>query len=280
LTLAVWDVDYDCGSECCERDIVYLNGNQLTSPGEYLTGNAYQWSLVSFNVDPAWIVDGNNYVEIEIDVLSCKQERWCVMCDWCELALEIGPALTKVDNVYEDDCIEPNDEITYTIEYQNPADPNLPDINDVNIIDYLPPEVDFNSASNGGVYDSNSRTVSWHIDTIEPNNSGFVTLTARVKRCLSYKPGSLIINQCRMTGNYCINSITTNENTPICDYKFFRGDINHDGVVNFVDFFMFVSHWLQTGCDACEGAELTCDNQVNFDDFARFAEYWFESTAP
>lgn len=35
LTLAVWDVDFDCGSACgglCERDTVYINGNRLTTP--------------------------------------------------------------------------------------------------------------------------------------------------------------------------------------------------------------------------------------------------------
>jgi hypothetical protein len=88
LTLAVWDVDYYCGSACggvCERDEVYLNGHRLITPVEHLTGANQQWSTVTFNVDPAWIVDGNNLVEIRIDVLSglC----WCVECDWGELTV-------------------------------------------------------------------------------------------------------------------------------------------------------------------------------------------------
>ena len=32
LTLAVFDVDYNCEIECCERDSVYVNGHRLTTP--------------------------------------------------------------------------------------------------------------------------------------------------------------------------------------------------------------------------------------------------------
>ena len=88
LTLAVWDVDYDCGIECCERDSVYLNGHRLTTPVEYLTGANDQWSTVTFNIDPSWIVNGDNNVKIFID-LFCPN-YWCVSCDWGELALELG----------------------------------------------------------------------------------------------------------------------------------------------------------------------------------------------
>ncbi len=97
LTLAVWDVDYNCGSACggvCERDTVYLNGHRLTTPVAYLTGANEQWSSVSFDVDPDWILDGPNYVEIYIDTLSNR--CWCVTCDWGELQLEISELEVKV----------------------------------------------------------------------------------------------------------------------------------------------------------------------------------------
>ncbi|MDY6966172.1 MAG: hypothetical protein SVM80_09460 [Halobacteriota archaeon] len=90
LTLAVWDVDFDCGSACggvCERDTVYINGHRLTTPEPYLTGANNQWSTCTFNVEPEWIVEGDNYIEIYIDLLS--GECWCVECDWGELAVEI-----------------------------------------------------------------------------------------------------------------------------------------------------------------------------------------------
>jgi len=87
LTLAVWDVDFDCGISCCERDSVYINGHRLTTPVEYLTGADGQWSTVTFNVDPIWIIDGDNYIQIFID-LFCPG-YWCVTCDWGELTVEL-----------------------------------------------------------------------------------------------------------------------------------------------------------------------------------------------
>lgn len=89
LTMAVWDVDYDCGWYCCERDTVYVNGHRLTTPQSFLTGANNQWSTVSFDVPPAWLVQGNNNIRILIDTLGCY--AWCVSCNWAELTLELKP---------------------------------------------------------------------------------------------------------------------------------------------------------------------------------------------
>jgi hypothetical protein len=100
LALAVWDVDFDCGSACngfCERDTVFINGNQLTAPVSYLTGANNQWSSVSFNVDPSWInKEGENTIQILIDTLGYG--CWCVSCDWGELSLEVenGPTIKEI----------------------------------------------------------------------------------------------------------------------------------------------------------------------------------------
>lgn len=101
LTLAVWDVDYDCGSACsgyCERDTVYVNGHRLTTPVAYLTGANNQWSTVTFNVDPSWIVDGDNYIQIFIDTLG--HGCWCVTCDWGELRLEVSEVEVGVTEIH------------------------------------------------------------------------------------------------------------------------------------------------------------------------------------
>ena len=87
LTLRVWDVDEN-GSGTNgepERDPVFLNGHQLTQPTWYLTGADEYWSTCTFDVDPTWIVDGSNQVQIDIDVLD---GGWCVRCDWGELNIE------------------------------------------------------------------------------------------------------------------------------------------------------------------------------------------------
>jgi len=84
-----------------------------------------------------------------------------------------GPAYTqstifdKYDDIAEDDCVEPNDYITYTICYANPiTDPNDPNyigtLTNVVITDFLPPEVDIFdvSPSNNGYHSWQTQTVS------------------------------------------------------------------------------------------------------------------------
>jgi hypothetical protein len=178
---------------------------------------------------------------------------------------EYRPIIYKVDDVNDDDCVGPGDEINYRIDYNYPAGPNyinfedlayfvqwwLADdcasnnncnemdmntdgtvnfidfalfasnwlegqiINDVNIIDYLPTEVDFNSASVGGVYDSNSRTVTWNLDTLSPGESGFVTLKVNVKAPESCSTSSTIRNTCEIrSGEQILTSVY--EYTPVC----------------------------------------------------------------
>ncbi len=101
----------------------------------------------------------------------------------------------------KDYALEPNDPnacalpgyyIAYTITY----DANGYEVDDVNIVDYLPPETDFNSADSNGVYDPNYHTVTWQIGTLEPNDSGFVTLTVRVNEFA--EPLGTITNFCEI----------------------------------------------------------------------------------
>jgi fimbrial isopeptide formation D2 family protein len=141
--------------------------------------------------------------------------------EWALLTLEMltgGPLpsglnLTKVDDVNDGDCVGPGRQITYTIDYNYQAGPCLSDINNVNIIDNLPNEVDFNSASNGGVYNSGSRTVTWNIGTLHPGDSCSVTLTVKVNT--KAEPGGIITNRCELTsGDLVLGS--TCEYTLVC----------------------------------------------------------------
>ena len=142
--------------------------------------------------------------------------------EWALLTLEMptsGPyppgslELTKVDDINDGDCVGLGRQITYTIDYNYPAGRNLTDINDVNIIDYLPAEVDFNSASNGGSYDSSSHAFIWNLGVIHPGDAGFVTLTVEVNHP---GPGSAIINHCeiRSSGQVIRDAY---EYTPVCN---------------------------------------------------------------
>jgi hypothetical protein len=121
-------------------------------------------------------------------------------------------SLTKLDDVNDGDCVGSGRQITYTIDYNYPKDSNIGDINDVNIIDHLPPEVNFISDSNGGVYSSGSRTVTWSIGTLHPGDKGSVTLTVEVN---SPEPGDTITNECVIkSGEQVLNSAY--EYTPVC----------------------------------------------------------------
>jgi hypothetical protein len=55
-------------------------------------------------------------------------------------------------------------------------------------------------------------------------------------------------------------------------------DLVNDGFINFADFAMFASNWLNVGCsDAnnwCQEADFTLDAYVGFDDLAYFVECW------
>jgi predicted outer membrane repeat protein len=55
-------------------------------------------------------------------------------------------------------------------------------------------------------------------------------------------------------------------------------DLDYDGVIDFNDLAVFVSHWLDDGClgsDAgCEGTDFTFDTFVDFADYAFFANCW------
>lgn len=98
----------------------------------------------------------------------------------------------KVDDINDVNCVLPDDYITYTITY----DPNGTAVNDINIVDYLPREVDVNWVSDEGVYDSLRRTVTWSIDHLGPNEANSVTLSVKVNHLA--EPNGTITNYCEI----------------------------------------------------------------------------------
>lgn len=144
--------------------------------------------------------------------------------------------LAKVDDLDPNDpnaSVLPADSITYTISFENnlkdPNDPNLPfgNLTNVTIIDYLPEEVNFNSADSNGLYDPNSRTVTWNIGTVEPNDSNSVTLTVTVNELA--EPLGTIINICVIDANEIKPAIaveTADVNAWIPDVTYVDGDAN------------------------------------------------------
>ena len=58
------------------------------------------------------------------------------------------------------------------------------------------------------------------------------------------------------------------------DESFHPADISDDGKINFRDFAMLASRWLDNICDDCGGADLTGDGTVAFEDLLELAEDW------
>jgi len=83
LSMRALDVDEEQG----EVDDVYLNGHHLG----HLTGANDVWSVTAFNVNPAWLVAGQNLVRINVDT-SGDATQWVTTIDWAQLLTDGGGA--------------------------------------------------------------------------------------------------------------------------------------------------------------------------------------------
>jgi uncharacterized repeat protein (TIGR01451 family) len=118
--------------------------------------------------------------------------------------------LNKDDGISEDGCINPGSTFTYNITYDNSA--NDYSISNVTLLDTLPPELIFVSATDAGVYNSSSHTVHWSIGTLiagAPQDS--VELTIQVNA-----PGGSIISNYVTIESDETPPTTQTEETTIC----------------------------------------------------------------
>lgn len=134
-----------------------------------------------------------------------------------------GFPFTKVDDVSDGDCRSPEEEITYTICWENSTDQTF---TDCWIIDYLPEGVDypagqwqmdpndpFNPTPPDPGYDPNTHSYVWNIGTIAPDDANCVTLTVTV----NYKaePGMYLHNVAEIwSGDTLLTKDT--EDTLVC----------------------------------------------------------------
>jgi uncharacterized repeat protein (TIGR01451 family) len=124
------------------------------------------------------------------------------------MALDDQPNLTKDSGVC--DCVNSGGDITYTICYDNPASF---DITPVVLIDTLPEETTFKSASNMGTYDSATHTVIWNIGTLTAGIKACVNVTVTVKPGTS--SGSIVNNTATLKNTF-VTKTAFNE-TEICE---------------------------------------------------------------
>ena len=127
-------------------------------------------------------------------------------------------SIAKTDDI--DNCVPPRGDevITYTItlayQWTDPADP-LPD-EDVTMVDELPDEVDFVSATADGFYDADGHTVTWQVAPEDLDEPIYFEIVVRLNNMVM--PGHAIENMVTVTGIIRDNefSISTNLSTNIC----------------------------------------------------------------
>jgi uncharacterized repeat protein (TIGR01451 family) len=78
--------------------------------------------------------------------------------------------LTKDDGLEEYECVYVTQDVTYDICFDNAAN-NFP-VTSVTIVDTLPPETSFVSATGGGVYNSATHEVTWTIGNLPAGDPG------------------------------------------------------------------------------------------------------------
>jgi len=79
--------------------------------------------------------------------------------------------------------------MTYTLHYHNLGDTAA---HNVVLEDTLPAEVVFESASDSGNYDSNTRKVTWNLGSVDPSGHGYRTVTVEIPQ--SVPVGTVIQN--------------------------------------------------------------------------------------
>ena len=82
--------------------------------------------------------------------------------------------ITKTDGVTD---AKPGDTNTYTLDYENSG---FGAADNVTIVDKLPDFVSYVSATNGGVFDSASRTVTWNVGTLNIGQKGQVQVVVKL----------------------------------------------------------------------------------------------------
>lgn len=121
--------------------------------------------------------------------------------------------ITKTDDVADDDCVDVGDTITYTICYDNQR--GNYDVHNVTIVDTLPENVSFVSATGGGTYSPIPiHSVAWNIGTVPAGSpEACVTLTVSVNA----GAGNTTLTNCAVIDGDEIGSTESCVDTDVCE---------------------------------------------------------------
>jgi parallel beta-helix repeat protein len=137
---------------------------------------------------------------------------------------------------------------------------NTCEINDVNIIAFLPENAEFYSCTGSGIYDSNQHQVVWDlIDSLDANDANCFTLTVRVPNYALQ--GSTLTNTVQMyTGNYLIK-IAVEDTNICCVDNVVYVDRDANGANNGLNWGSAYTN-LQTALTAVSAGTHGCANQI------------------
>ena len=137
LIIRAWDVDEQGNPSYCpagpERDRVTLNGHVVG----YLTGASNVWSTSTFDIDPAWVHQGNNLVQVDIDTLQTG--CWCTSVEWGQLVLGGGGGAASIHSPGTDrNCYVPGMRVTVLLNLHTTLSSQEVEI-EINIVDSSTP---------------------------------------------------------------------------------------------------------------------------------------------
>ncbi|HBR19662.1 MAG: hypothetical protein A2Y13_01780 [Planctomycetes bacterium GWC2_45_44] len=205
------------------------NGQQISSSGYLediiaLDVGYYDQRIAIDSYGRGWGWGSNRGGALGIGDDSTPTEPAEMLC--AEISPSVELSLSYEIQGSEPNCAQPfigygveNNYLVFEIYYANPItdanDPNyVGTISDVNIINELPLETTYYSSDPCGMYNSTSRTVTWHIGDLSPGEDGILTLTVKVNEYA--KPCGEIINFCQLTADsyYAYDDV----NVPVCPY--------------------------------------------------------------
>ena len=112
-----------------------------------------------------------------------------------------------------DDCVDTGDTIAYTICHNNLQNPYR-DVHNATMVDELPADVTFDSASDGGIYHAGTHTVTWDIGTVLGSaQEECVMLNVTVN---TGTEGTMLTNCCTIDGDET-EPTTVCEDTEVCE---------------------------------------------------------------
>lgn len=105
-----------------------------------------------------------------------------------------GAPLLRLEKTADSDPVAPGTVFNYTLRYENTGNALAMG---VAVIDTLPANVTFQSASAGGIYSAAAHTITWNVGEIASGTGGFLTVTVQVQADLL--TGTSIVNSASIT---------------------------------------------------------------------------------